>query len=158
MSPSHAPSHQKQHAAQDVPISELDSKLPPAKDACLPDQTAQCYFLCLEGKNNIPYAVQLPHVRPTPPRRDAARPHRPPPSKDAVARQAPLDRETRVPPEPTWESDAAVYRRFNEICFRYQGQWKRLIPFYGVVNVREVEVGRDVLWLAGLSRLLTGVL
>ena len=38
------------------------------------------------------------------------------------------------------ESDAAIYERLMETCFQYQGKWKRWLPFYGIVDVREVNV------------------
>jgi hypothetical protein len=44
------------------------------------------------------------------------------------------------PREKACESDAAIYQRLKETCFQYQGKWKRWLPFYGITNVREVNV------------------
>lgn len=40
-----------------------------------------------------------------------------------------------------FESDAAVWARMGETCFNEKGQWKKWLPFYGFIAVREVEVG-----------------
>jgi hypothetical protein len=45
------------------------------------------------------------------------------------------------PKEMACESDTAIYDRLVETCFDHKGKWKRWLPFYGVTNVREVEVG-----------------
>lgn len=45
--------------------------------------------------------------------------------------------------EKAFESDAAVWGRMREICFNEKGQWKKWLPFYGPIAVREVEVGTD---------------
>jgi len=47
------------------------------------------------------------------------------------------------PKENACESDAAIYQRLNDACFQYQGKWKNWIPFYGVVDVYEVEVRKQ---------------
>jgi len=44
------------------------------------------------------------------------------------------------PREKACESDAAIYQRLKETCFQYQGKWKWWLPFYGITNVREVNV------------------
>jgi hypothetical protein len=42
--------------------------------------------------------------------------------------------------ESACESDASIYGRLRDACFQQQNKWKRWIPFYGVVDVREVKV------------------
>jgi hypothetical protein len=44
------------------------------------------------------------------------------------------------PKENACESDASIYDRLREACFLHQNKWKQWIPFYGVVDVREVKV------------------
>lgn len=48
------------------------------------------------------------------------------------------------PKELACESDAAIYQRLQDTCFQFQGTWKRWLPFYGIVDVREVNVRRLV--------------
>jgi hypothetical protein len=39
-----------------------------------------------------------------------------------------------------FESDSAIYEKLNAACYQHRGRWKRWIPFYGIVDVREVQV------------------
>jgi hypothetical protein len=107
---------------------------PPSKgNTGLSDRTGQCCFLCLESKQMGHYAVQVPYIRPTKPRRVLSR-------RVASNGDGLLGGETYeeiTPQQMAYESDTAIY----DTCFDYQGKWKRWLPFYGVTNVREVEVG-----------------
>jgi hypothetical protein len=143
MSPSHAPDAEQRQPAQELPVSELNKKLPPRRGERLPDQTAQCCFLCLQGEKHGHYAVQVPYSRATPSPRGARRTRQRSVNKDRDARADPVVHEKRDSRENAGESDAAIYERLNEMCFRYQGRWRKWIPLYGVTDVREVEVGRQ---------------
>ncbi|KAH7123657.1 hypothetical protein B0J11DRAFT_615215 [Dendryphion nanum] len=37
-----------------------------------------------------------------------------------------------------YESDTAIYQRMNDFCYKHLGKWKRWIPYYGIVDVHEV--------------------
>jgi hypothetical protein len=39
-----------------------------------------------------------------------------------------------------YEKDSAIYERMLAACYQFHGNWKRWIPFYGIVDVREVQV------------------
>jgi hypothetical protein len=44
------------------------------------------------------------------------------------------------PWDTVFEDDRAVYTRMLNVCFQYMGEWRRWLPFYGVVSVTEVMV------------------
>jgi len=104
-----------------------------------PDPTVrpvlQCCFLCLRGRRQQPYAVLVPCFRPHPRyRRKKAE------SQNGTKRQ---DNEVLV--DSGFDNDSTVYKGLNEACYQYQSKLKRWIPFYGIVDVREVKVGVHVL-------------
>ncbi|XPS67829.1 hypothetical protein M3J09_000125 [Ascochyta lentis] len=45
-----------------------------------------------------------------------------------------------LPAETVCESDFMIYYKLRQICFEHQGNWKRWVPFYGIVDVREVKI------------------
>jgi hypothetical protein len=44
------------------------------------------------------------------------------------------------PWDTVFEDDRAVYIRMLNACFQHLGEWRRWLPFYGVVSVTEVMV------------------
>lgn len=44
-----------------------------------------------------------------------------------------------------FESDAAIWDRMIAACLNESGRWKRWLPFFGPIAVREVEVCLSVL-------------
>lgn len=86
------------------------------------------------------YAVQVPCIKPTKPRRVLSR--RLASNGDGLLVQVPGgETYENIPPQQmACESDTAIYNRLVDTCFHYQGKWKRWLPFYGVTNVREVNV------------------
>ncbi|KAJ5059439.1 hypothetical protein J3E74DRAFT_347604 [Bipolaris maydis] len=136
MSSSHTLDDVERQAAQESlkeVLSVSDSK---RERKCIPDRTAQCCFLCLRGKKSGQYAVRLHCFRPIKWRRFARR--------QLVNKSGGIQSEKKIyekldPKENARESDAAIYQRLNDACFQYHGKWKHWIPFYGVVDVHEVE-------------------
>ncbi|KAF2678881.1 hypothetical protein K458DRAFT_315873 [Lentithecium fluviatile CBS 122367] len=113
----------------------LDLETPPKNLECLSDRTAQCCFLCLQGKKYGQYAVRIPCFRPTKSRRVL---YRQLVSTSEGMQSEKVTYEQLNPKENACESDASIYDRLREACFQHQNKWKQWIPFYGVVNVREV--------------------
>jgi len=120
-----------------APFFGLGSDLPFRKCERLSDRTAQCCFLCLQGKEFGQYAIQVHCFRPTKWRGFACRRIE---TEGKVMQSETITYKKLDPKENACESDATIYRRLNDACFRYQGKWKKWIPFYGVVDVREVKV------------------
>ncbi|SRR6266480_5462950 len=122
----------------------LDLELPYKNTEYLSDRTAQCCFLCLHKRKSGQYAVQIPCFRPTKSRRVISRLLSTKVSRSGVSQLEKVPGgetyEKLSPKENACESDAAIYHRLKETCFQYQGKWKRWIPFYGIVDVREVKV------------------
>jgi hypothetical protein len=44
------------------------------------------------------------------------------------------------PLRTVYESDPVIFHKLEQACYQYQGEWKRWVPFYGIVHVREVNV------------------
>jgi hypothetical protein len=114
----------------------LELEIPRKYNEHLLDRTAQCCFLCLERKNFGQYAVRIPCFRPTKSRRVLSRLV----CKSGGVQSEEITYERLNPKENACESDASIYDRLRDACFQQQGKWKWWIPFYGVVNVREVKV------------------
>jgi hypothetical protein len=154
MTPSHTHDDVERQAAQEVamvtlPVSDhrrlsaapffgLGFNLPARTGERLSDRTGQCCFLCLQGKDLGQYAVQVHCFRPTKWRRKVS--WTLPFIEDEVERPQKVTYEKLDPKETACESDAAIYERLNEECFRRHGEWKKWIPFFGVIGVREVKV------------------
>lgn len=118
---------------------------PPGKKyASLSDRAGQCCFLCLEGRKTGQYAVPVPCMRPTEPRQVKSHRLSTEVTKNGLMRLVKIPGgelyENLNPKEKACESDAAIYHRLKETCFHYQGKWKRWLPFYGITDVREVNV------------------
>lgn len=131
----------------------LNLELPYKKYGRLSDRSAKCCFLCLEGRKDGQYAVQAPCFRPTKWRQVVGYRLSRKISTNGVTQleKAPGGEvyEKLNPKENACESDAAIYQRLKESCFRYQDKWKEWIPFYGVVDVREVKVRLFIHFFAG---------
>ncbi|XP_014561834.1 hypothetical protein COCVIDRAFT_11609 [Bipolaris victoriae FI3] len=140
-SPQETSSVSDQKRSRMTPFFGLGSDIPSRSSGCLLDRTAQYCFLCLQGKKLGQYAVRVPCFRPTKERRVIRRRRV---TKGEGAQSEKVTYEKLDPKENACENDAAIYQRLNDVCFQYQGKWKRWIPFYGVVDVYEVEF-----WLLG---------
>ncbi|KAI1418926.1 hypothetical protein F5Y12DRAFT_780570 [Xylaria sp. FL1777] len=86
------------------------SILPPKK---LSTPTGQACFACFDSPENRQYAVLVPCVRPT--------------TKEDGTRY-----------NVACESDSRIWRRLVETCYEHKGKWKKWVPFYGIIEVREV--------------------
>ncbi|PSN73180.1 hypothetical protein BS50DRAFT_181199 [Corynespora cassiicola Philippines] len=96
-------------------------------EAHVPTQAGQCCFLCLQGKNFAQHAVRIPCFR-------SAKTHR-----DGLLGRKKKTRSGDEITKSDSESDFSVYQKLVEACYQYQGKWKRWVPFYGPVDVREVK-------------------
>ena len=114
----------------------LQLVLPRKYNECLLDRTAHCCFLCLQEKDYGQYAVRIPCFRPTKSRQVLYRLV----SESGGVQWEKITYEKLNPKENACESDASIYDRLRDACFQQQNKWKRWIPFYGAVNVREVKV------------------
>ncbi|EYE91978.1 uncharacterized protein EURHEDRAFT_415980 [Aspergillus ruber CBS 135680] len=88
------------------------------------DKARQCCFLCLQSQNG-PYAIQVPCRRPEIEKEE--------PSPFAFIRPKQVN-----PTENASESDAVIWNRMLDMYYE-MGHWKRWLPFYGPVSVKEVE-------------------
>ncbi|KAH7130098.1 hypothetical protein B0J11DRAFT_243963 [Dendryphion nanum] len=104
---------------------------------CLSARTSQCCFLCIQGKRSAQYAVRVPCFRPNKPRQ--VRHSTMKPDESGIWKLDKIVYESLDPKEKACESDATIYHRLGEVCFQQQGKWKKWVPFYGVVDVREVK-------------------
>ncbi|KAH6708896.1 hypothetical protein BKA61DRAFT_615054 [Leptodontidium sp. MPI-SDFR-AT-0119] len=117
--------------------SEVPLLLRSESRASFSDRAGQYCFLCLQGKKTGQYAVQVLCMRPTRPR--AITGHKLIPKDDIFVKIPGSEIYEKLnPKELACESDAAIYQRLQDTCFQFQGTWKRWLPFYGVVDVREV--------------------
>lgn len=94
----------------------LDLEPPPNNLECLSDRTAQCCFLCLQGKKYGQYAVRIPCFRPTESRRVQYRQFV---STSDGMKSEEVTYEQLNPKENACESDASVYDRLREACFQH---------------------------------------
>ena len=108
------------------------------------NRAGQCCFLCLEGRKSGQFTVQVPCLRPTKPRRIISQWLSQKASKTGITSPVKalggVTYEKLNPREKAYESDATIYQRLKESCFHYQGKWKRWLPFYGIIDVQEVNV------------------
>lgn len=106
----------------DPSTSDIQHFHTPEEEAGKPEPKQSC-FLCLRGRRPIHYAIRIPCSRPgLGPRH--------------VKEGRSLKRERRG----YYEKDSAIYERMLAACYQFHGNWKRWIPFYGIVDVREVQV------------------
>lgn len=87
-------------------------------------------FLCLTAPDGGHYAVVVPCFKPNKHRQIIGK---------YVDGGIPMYAQTR-----SWEmgceSDCETWRRLIRTCYRYQGKWRRWVPFYGITEVKEVTV------------------
>ncbi|KAH8815439.1 hypothetical protein F5884DRAFT_895335 [Xylogone sp. PMI_703] len=98
----------------------------------LSDRAGQCIFLCLKKKGKGQYAILVPCIRPTKPRK-------------VILIHWKARKRINVygdisPKEKACEGDSLIYHRLVETCFEFFGNWRRWLPFYGIVCVEEVQV------------------
>lgn len=92
-----------------------------------------CIFLCLrEGAER--YAIKVPCCRPILKRATECT------FRGSWTDVKKYDDRAKRPEETVCESDSMIYHRIREACYRVHGKWKRCVPYYGVVEVREVRV------------------
>ena len=122
--------------------------LPITRSLNLLDRAGQRCFLCLNSRKTGSYAVAVPCLRPTKARRIVSRRLM---TKVSVSGQRTLvpapageNYEELNPREVACESDMSVYERIAQMTFLCHGRWKRWLPFYGVVHVREVNVSTQL--------------
>jgi hypothetical protein len=93
-------------------------KLEPVQTPRKRSQTLQLCFLCLRGPASEQFAVIVGCKCPTK-----------------------FNKRMRIiNGGDTFESDSLVWNTLMNTCYEHKGDWKRWIPFYGVVDVREVNV------------------
>ncbi|KAJ4320516.1 hypothetical protein N0V94_003379 [Neodidymelliopsis sp. IMI 364377] len=121
------------YGTSDINLRNLD-KLDAQREAhkFKKPEAGQCCFLCLHGNGQVRYAVRVPCYRPETPRKIRFT------TKSATTRVChykDIDHS-----ETVYESDSVIFYKLEQACYQYQGEWKRWIPFYGIVHVREVNV------------------
>lgn len=93
----------------------------------------QSLFICVRGKRNMTEAIRIPCHRP---------------SLRIRRRCKRIEQDGLRTREVTWsshtrgyyESDSKITEKMVIACYNYHGNWKRHIPFYGIIDVREVQV------------------
>ncbi|KZM28847.1 uncharacterized protein EKO05_0008561 [Ascochyta rabiei] len=94
----------------------------------LPTDAQQLCFICIRGKEED-YAVQIPCFRP-----DGRRVR-----KEIKQENGSISQMTDSIKDAKFESDSTIYTKIVDMCYQEHGKWKRWLPFYGVVDAREVE-------------------
>ncbi|KAJ4983367.1 hypothetical protein SVAN01_11152 [Stagonosporopsis vannaccii] len=95
-------------------------------------QPRQSCFLCLRGKGQVYHAVLIPC-------------HRPRSVKTLKSVPSGVEGESWLVPSGKfvkngfYEKDSSIYEKLVVACYRFYGNWKRWIPFYGIVEVREIQ-------------------
>ncbi|KAK7581995.1 hypothetical protein V3481_014073 [Fusarium oxysporum f. sp. vasinfectum] len=124
----------QQDVEEEVSIGISAFSLAKVETLDLRDRAGQACFLCLETRIQGQYALPIPCLRPTRPRR--------------ITRYTGLstDRNNRKPryeKMQPWsnacESDTDIYQRLVETCYQQLGRWKRWLPYYGITDVIEVK-------------------
>ncbi|KAI1347709.1 hypothetical protein F5Y01DRAFT_329247 [Xylaria sp. FL0043] len=94
------------------------------RNISLPEkQFAKGCFICLDSCEGGQYAVLFPC-------KPATRGDRERGSLPSVGKDIPWDEDC--------EWDSKTWKGLVETCYRYKGRWKKLVPFYGIVEVKEV--------------------
>jgi hypothetical protein len=91
------------------------------------DKSSTVCFVCLDRPRDGQYAVRVPCLKSNRGRKIR---------KGLVL----LHGKELVPWDAVLEDDRAVYIRMLEVSFQHLGNWKKWLPFYGVVSVTEVVV------------------
>ncbi|KAJ6006656.1 hypothetical protein N7451_004600 [Penicillium sp. IBT 35674x] len=102
----------------------------------MPEKASQCIFLCIKNRGRS-YAIRIPCLR-SGPRRIIGRRftylhgmvcHIP---GQEICEQPTIKKEA-------FECDAAIWDRMRAACLNERAEWKKWVPFYGPIAVREVE-------------------
>ena len=105
------------------------------------DRAGHGCFLCLESPRQGQYAVLVPCLRPTEAREEKMLVYD---TDDTDDTDETDDTRAKYVPVAPWdracESDQDIYQRLVDTCYQRLGGWKRWLPYYGVVKVREVKV------------------
>ncbi|KAF5670072.1 hypothetical protein FHETE_4755 [Fusarium heterosporum] len=98
----------------------------------LQERAGQGCFICLESHHQGQYAVLVPCLRPTKFRQIIGH-----------IRDHTGDSKLIYEQDSSWdsacESDCEIYHRLLDMCYRHLGRWKRWLPYYGIIEVLEVE-------------------
>ncbi|KAI0880727.1 uncharacterized protein GGS22DRAFT_182051 [Annulohypoxylon maeteangense] len=95
------------------------------------DRAGQGCFLCLENPREGQYAVLVPCLRPAKARRVVGQ------AKVFTDNPKPIYEKT-MPWNYACESDNDIYQRLVDTSYQYLGWWKKLLPYYGITEVLEV--------------------
>jgi hypothetical protein len=99
-------------------------------------RSGQGCFLCLESQNNEQYVVLVPCLRPTKACQVIGQ------SEIFSDNPKPIS-EKAMPWDGACESDTDIYRRLIDTCYQHLGWWKRRLPYYGIMEVIEVNVSLE---------------
>lgn len=108
-------------------VSTQQPDLRPRKD----EEPKHVCFLCLRGKRRTQYAIPIPCHR----CRFVQR-YKPSTSSSESDMLIPDPKHVRLGHH---EADSAIYTKLLEACYAFHGKWKKWVPFYGVVDVRETQ-------------------
>lgn len=98
-----------------------------------PEPMHSC-FLCLRGRRQTHYAIRIPCHRSrvmTATRIEKVK------KKGQPTTLVPRSKRVR---NGYYEDDSQIYEKLVAACYQYHGNWKKWIPFYGIVDVQELEV------------------
>lgn len=99
----------------------------------LRDRAGQGCFICLECPEKGHYAALVPCLRPSTARKPVRY------LMTSSGDRKPIY-ENMEPWDNACESDSDIFRRLVDTCYQYMGWWKRWLPYYGITEVREVNV------------------
>lgn len=109
-------------------------------------RSGQCCFLCLKRRKSGHFAVQIPCLRPSEPRKIKNRRFQRKMNANATFSFENVVKDVTYealdPLQSACESDHDIYKRLREAAFQHHGKWKQWIPFYGINDVQEVTVRR----------------
>lgn len=88
--------------------------------------SGQSLFLCIRGKRQTRFAIRVPCQRQL--RRKVKR--------NGERAESMLDPDRAR----GFESDSKITERLVAACYQFHGKWKKYIPYYGIIDVQEVEV------------------
>ena len=99
-------------------------------------------FLCYGTGRSSSWAIKVPCLRPTKPREIHSRRIFlvPAGSQESLHESSETTTYRQLKPkEMAYECDVTVFSRLQDVCLDKCG-WRRCIPFYGIVDVREITV------------------
>ena len=99
-------------------------------------RAGQCCFICFQTKDRGSFAIKVPCLRPTKPRRVTWKiRYR---NSNVITKY-----EEPGPTDNAVECDSDIYRRIKQTTFHQYGDWTRYLPFYGIKDVQEVEAWQN---------------